>query len=32
METGEITRQAKQSLTIFKKKNNFMNVSVERID
>lgn len=30
METGEITRQAKQSLTIFK--NNFMNVSVERID
>lgn len=32
METGEITRQAKQSLTTFKKKNNFMNVSVERID
>lgn len=31
MKTGEITRQAKQSLTIFKK-NNFMNVSVERID
>lgn len=31
METGEITRQAKQSLTVFKK-NNFMNVSVERID
>lgn len=31
METGEITRQAKQSLTILKK-NNFMNVSVERID
>lgn len=32
METGEITRQAKQSLTIFKKKQLHECQSVERID